>query len=169
PASAGSDLLVRVYVEDVAVDWHERALTDPEIEWGNAFWENVWRSGDCEARRRAAWAALAEQLGTARSAYVAEVLQPLNDADRPAAATAPDAPLPVRPVFPAPPAAAAVRGPRTTVMPDRWIAIGWVAGTRAFTVAGQPITADPLRVGPSPETAGGFDATTLAADPELGW
>lgn len=164
-----SQLLVRVYVEDLAVDWHDKALTDSQLEWGGAFWEQVWRSGPSEARKQAAWAQLTERFGAPRAAYIAEVLQPTNDAARPTTEVKPDAPLPITPVFPPSPDGGPVRGPHTRVMPQRWVAIGWVNGARAFTFTGRPITADPLRVGPSPEAAGGFDATTLADDPDLGW
>lgn len=163
-----AQLLVRVYVEDLAVDWHEPSLTDSETEWGKAFWEQVWRSGPNEARKQAAWGQLTERFGAPRAAYVADVMRPTNDASRPGTEVAADASLSVSPVFPTPPTGPR-RGPQTHVMPDRWVAIGWVDGARAFTYAGRSITSDPLQVGPSPEQSGGFDATTLADHPALGW
>jgi hypothetical protein len=44
-----------------------------------------------------------------------------------------------------------------------------VGNTRVFAFDGRPITRDPLRTGPPTGTTGGFDATTLANDPDLGW
>lgn len=164
--SGTSQLLVRVYVEDLAVDWHEPGLTDSEFEWGRAFWERVWRSGPSDAQRRAAWGQLGERFGAPRAAYIADVLQPTNVGARPTTAGAAGAPSPA---FPDRPKPRAPTGPRTRVMPDRWLAIGWVNGPQAFTFAGRPIARDPLRVGPSPDASAGFDASTLKDDPELGW
>jgi hypothetical protein len=164
----GPKLLVRVYVEDLAVDWHQPGLSSSELEWGRAFWEQVWRSGSNEARRQAAWRQLTERFGAPRAAWIAEALLPTNDAKRPPTEIATDAAIHPTPNFPEAPKPVP-GGARTHVMPDRWIATGWIGNRRAFTYAGRPIARDPLQVGPSTEAARGFDARSLAADPELGW
>ena len=167
--SDGPKLLVRVYVEDLAVDWHQPGLTDSELAFGHAFWEQVWRSGTSVARRQAAWGQLTERFGPPRAAYIAEATHPTNDNQRPQDEIAPDEALDVQPTFPGRPTPTTPGGPRTRLMPDRWIATGWIGTNRAFAFAGRPIARDPLRVGPPTGTAGGFDASTLADDPELGW
>src|SRR6059058_2181057 len=78
--AGGPKLLVRVYVDDLAVDAHEPGLSDLEITWGQHFWEQAWRAGQHQPGtpaapgERAAWDQLASMFGGPRAAYVAEVL-----------------------------------------------------------------------------------------------
>ena len=166
----GAELLVRVYVEDVAVDWHEPELTEAEETLGHRYWEQDWRAGSTEERRIAAWNQLVDHFGAPRAAYIAGIVQPRNAGDRPIDEIAADAELSVAPEFPnLTRHANAWRHPaRTWVMPDRWVASLLVNGERRTYVNPHPIQRDPLIVGPSPD-AGGFDASTLASDPDIGW
>ncbi|WP_141565873.1 hypothetical protein [Citricoccus sp. CH26A] len=161
-------LLVRVYVEDLAVEWHQPGLTESEDAWGRAFWQQVWRSGPNAPRREAAWTQLTERFGPPRAAYIAEALQPTNYASRPGTETGVDDELPILPTFPKTPQTSQARRPQTRVLPDRWIATGWIGDERVFAWSGEQIAEDAVAVGPGSE-ASGFDATTLARDPELAW
>jgi hypothetical protein len=155
-------LLVRVYVDDLAVNTHEQGLTEVERTWGEHFWRQVWRAGKGTPDERAAWDQLAQVLSAPRATYVAEAVQPTNITARPATAnqTAP------APEFPRPPDRVA-QAPRTSVMPDRWIALGYVGTQKVFTFVGREITRDPLIVG-LPRSRG-YDAAGLAKDPDAGW
>ena len=44
-ASDASTLKVRVYPSTVHVDSHEKPLTEEELEWGKAFWAQLWLAG----------------------------------------------------------------------------------------------------------------------------
>src|SRR5947209_15977162 len=60
-ADGSSELRVRVYPDQVHIDSHEPGLTRDEITWGQHFWEQTWRAGNEEERRKAAWRQLADR------------------------------------------------------------------------------------------------------------
>jgi hypothetical protein len=166
------DLLIRIYPDDVHMDTHEPELTAEEITRGQRFWTQVWHAGtgaDGPPREKRAWAMLADSAGAERAAWIARSLEPRNSA---AAASADDAPLPTAPDFPAPPQRETswTRRPYATVMPDRWIALGYGTQGRAFMAVGNVIP-DRLVVGPAPDNdspAQTGDALTLIDD-EMRW
>jgi hypothetical protein len=169
PDAGSTQLLVRVYPDDVHVDSHEPELTEAEETWGKHYWEQTWRAGGDAARERSAWAQLAELFGPARAAHIADAVTPLDPADKPRAPVRPEQRLSPPPRFPEVPRRAGTwtRAPSSYVLPGRWVALGYAAGQRVFTHWGDPIPEGPLAVGPSPET--GFDADGIAADPSVGW
>jgi hypothetical protein len=84
-ADGSSELHVRVYPDKVHIDTHETGLTADELTWGQHFWEQTWRAGNDEERRKAAWRQLADRFDASRAAWISHVLKPLNpEGDRPA-------------------------------------------------------------------------------------
>jgi hypothetical protein len=151
-----SELRIRVYPDQAHIDTHEAALSDDEVRWGRHFWEQFWRAGRDEAAEHRAWQQLADRFDAARAAWIARALQPANEQDRPASPIAPDAPLPVAPVFAAAPSRADAAGgdwqraPLARLMPRRWVALATARGTLLGHAFGSPIERDPA-VGPDPQ------------------
>src|SRR5262245_15080889 len=83
-ADGSAELRVRVYPDKVHIDSHEPGLTADEVIWGQHFWEQTWRAGPDEERRKAAWRQLADRFEPPRAAWIARTLTPLNPGDRPA-------------------------------------------------------------------------------------
>lgn len=132
-----SQLWVRIYPDDLAIETHETPLTSDERTAGETYWRSIWHAD--EAAQKKAWAALVQVSGTARAAWIARSLTPTN------------AP-PAEPVFPP----TALRGAswsqpaRVRVMPDRLIVMTYVGGQRVHIQVGAVIP-DPLIVGPDPQ------------------
>jgi hypothetical protein len=150
----GSRLLkIRLYVDDFHQDAHERGLTEAETVSGQSFWTELWRAGRTPAgaqRRQAAWERLVQRHGPGRSRYLARELEPTNPQARPLDTVKTLSPSEL-PVFPNPPisTAAWTRAAHTTMLPDRWLALGYAAGSRVFAHWGD-IIPRPLATGPSP-------------------
>ena len=131
-------LRVRVWPDAISTSTHDPRLTEQELAAAIRYWSaDVAAAG--EDASRAAWRALADELGATRAAWVARLLTPTNlDALAPG----------VAPAFPTVPMQdeAAPFVPRAGVLPDRWIAIGTRANVRLFEHVGAPIPID-LAVG----------------------
>ena len=96
------ELRVRIYPDQIHVDSHEPALSRDEQQWGQHFWEQIWRAGNDETAERAAWQQLADRFDAQRAAWIARVLAPTNPQDKPTAPVPADKPLAPPPSFPAP-------------------------------------------------------------------
>ncbi|HEU0294577.1 MAG TPA: hypothetical protein VFR47_17690 [Anaerolineales bacterium] len=161
---AGTELLVRIYPDDVHVETHEPELTDEEVQAGQAFWRatlaaDALPEAQRPAARLAAWAQLAGRFTPERAAWVARVLTP----ERPD----PNG----EPAFPETPRRkeAWTRPPQARALPDRWVILGYRGGQRIFAVWGNPVP-DPLPVGLSPEAEIPLPAEgEPAVDPVLRW
>ncbi len=105
-AQGASELWVRIYPDQIAIDSHEPELTDQEITDGTTYWDAVWRAGKPPASLdavKAPWRGLASRYGAPRAAWIALTMTPNNVAQQPAAAT-PDGVDPVpKPDYPQPP------------------------------------------------------------------
>jgi hypothetical protein len=152
--NAGTDLVVRVYPDDIHVDSHEPELTAAELAGGTAYWRAVWGAGSNRARLDAAWTALLGQLKPARAAWAVRALLP--NVPRPAGET------PVDQEQPEPPLATPNSRPgtfnraaRTTLLPERWRIVGLTnEGDEIFYAEGLPIP-DSLDVSFAPRKAAG--------------
>jgi len=129
----GADLLVRIYPDDIHQDAHDRELSGDEIAWGQKFWERRQEAADDEALRRQAWNQLAGRFGPARATWIARETEPTRTPQ---------------------PRERPPRGAHTRVLPDRWVAFGYEAGKRVFTVWGELIP-HPLPTAPVPSATPG--------------
>ena len=131
---AGKRLRVRVWPDAVSTSTHDPRLTQPELEAGQRYWR-AEGAAVTDADRRTAWRELAETVGVTRAAWIARVLTPTNQA-----ALAPG----VAPVFPTV-AMLDEEAPfvaRASVLPDRWMVVGFRDGAKVFEQVG---CADPDR------------------------
>lgn len=75
PAALQSELWVRIFPDDIAIQSHERALTEPEIDHGKQFWGAFAAAGTDDNLRRSAWATLCAQHRPHRAAWIARSSQ----------------------------------------------------------------------------------------------
>jgi len=163
--AGGTDLVVRVYPDDIHVDTHEPELTSGELAAGTAYWQAVWGSGPNQARLDAAWAVILGKLKPQRAAWTVRALMPSVPRptdETPVDQTQPDPPLPSVPTRPS----TFNRPPRTTLLPDHWHVVGLRGEQELFNVDGSPIP-DTLDVSFGPPGTGApasdlpFDAGSL--------
>jgi hypothetical protein len=153
-----SQLWVRIYPDQIAINSHEAELTDQEIADGQTYWIAVWRAGNPPPSLdavKAPWRGLASLYGAQRAAWVALQMTPTNIAQQPAAPT-PDGTDPnPAPVFPAPATRPSSwnKAAIADALPDAWTVVA-VSGTQTLQFRGGPITS-PLSVGITPG-AGAF-------------
>ncbi len=145
---AGSQLWVRIYPDECAVDTFEPELTPAEAEAGRQFWIDFRRAADDDGLQRAAWRAIVAVAGSGRAAWIIERCRPVNIADDPPADAL---------EFPA---AETLIGKETNwskapvvrILPDCFVLIGYTGQAVAFTEIGRPIPS-PLVAGPDPSAA----------------
>lgn len=140
-----TELLVRVFPDDIAVQTHEAMLTDREYPAGAAYWTALATAAD-EDSRRVAWRKLTDAFGANRAAWVALATKPANWGDL---ATVGAAGL----TF-APPAQTKPDGwseaPHARVLPDKLVLMLFRGGTPVYVSdPGNPID-DILAAGPAP-------------------
>ncbi|HEY7145489.1 MAG TPA: hypothetical protein VH637_14695 [Streptosporangiaceae bacterium] len=170
----GSELLVRIYPDQIMVNAHHQELTTAELAAGSAYWDAVWRAGnppqDPDAAR-APWRGLASRYGAPRAAWIVRQSTPVNIGQRPAAPT-PDGQDPVpAPQPPSPPAAGSSwdQPARAALLPAAWTVV-LDDGATSVSHTGSPVTAG-LALSPSPASsslAGGFP-DGLPVDDEMRW
>ena len=154
--TAGStQLLLRVYPDDVHVDAHEEGLTDAERAAGKEYWATVG-AGASAAAADEAWLLLVRRLGPARAAWTREAL-------RPGAAE------------PEHRDHTWSRAAHTTLLPDRFVFSAYIdtegggSGLQlAWREQGEPIP-DLVKIGFPPKEAGGERMDRLPWDVDTKW
>jgi hypothetical protein len=132
----GTDLLLRLYPDDIHLDSHEPALTEEEERRGKEFWAHVAAASagtDRQEQIRQGWQRLTEQFGTTRASWIAHLLDP----SRAETVTRRNDSW--------------TRAPHTQVLPDRWVAIGYRGDAARVTAWGNPIP-ETVAVGPDPRS-----------------
>lgn len=74
-----NQLWVRIYPDDIAINTHERALTDNEISAGQQFWKSWWAASGNEDLEKAAFKNLARMAGIRRAAWIIRSNDPRNE------------------------------------------------------------------------------------------
>jgi len=78
-----TELLVRVFPDDWAVDSFEARQTAREQDLALRYWRRYWQAGGEHAGRLDAWRDLASHVGNGRAAHVADARRPRNPGDEP--------------------------------------------------------------------------------------
>jgi hypothetical protein len=143
-----TELWVRIYPDQIAINAHEPELTAQEIADGQSYWTMLWSGGNPAPSTDAAqapWRGLAAIYGPQRAAWIALQLTPTNPAQQPAApvaagVTPTPAPNPA-PNFPNPPQRASSweQPALADALPDAWIVL-LVSGSQKTSHQGSPIT-----------------------------
>jgi hypothetical protein len=162
------ELWVRIFPDDIAVHTHEPSLTLDEVNTGKIYWREVWlaRHANDQAMEKGAWRALAQAYGGTRAAWVARQMTPVT-------LDVPNADALQFPQFSDEmlKAESWSQSPRSKVMPDRFVVMGFFQGKEVLRQAGEPIP-NPLILGADPQKAdGGFrqENGELFADEEIAW
>lgn len=144
------ELWVRIFPDDIAVHAHEKNLTGDEVEAGKTYWRENWRARHGPAKNRqsiekGAWRVLAQAYGGTRASWIARQTRPVT-------LNTPTVEELQFPEFPPETLKAESwsLAPRSNVMPDRFVVMGFSHGKEVFRKAGNPIP-DPLIVGPDPQ------------------
>ena len=170
-STSGSELLVRIYPDQISVDAHDPQLTSGEIADAEGYWSVVWRAGNPPADDspiKAAWRALVTQYHAPRAAWIVLQTTPINISARPAAPT-PDDTNPVPPPsFPTPPIRTTFlnRAANPVLLPTRWTIVAQHAGG-TIVQRGLPIQRD-LAVTLDP-SGGAFPAGSTVDAGCSGW
>lgn len=145
------ELWVRIFPDDIAVHVHEEALSVGESGDGQSFWREMWGAAqESEENKRhnlelGAWTRLCASYDSRRAGWIARQTRP----------TTLDVPSADDLNFPKVDAEdlkqeSWSRAPRSQVMPDRFVVMGYVGGTQVFRQASEPVP-NPLILGPDPE------------------
>ena len=149
----GDELRIRIIPDTVSVQSAAPA-SEREIEEATDFWM-AYHGATGADQRAAVWRQFVGRLGTNRAGYVARLTRPVAGAGGSLTfpAIAADAPTPGV----------------MSLLPDRWLAFGWVGETFAFQQFGNPVTG-PLAVSPDPTApVTEVGRSGLRIDPATSW
>ncbi len=155
---AVSELWVRIYPDQLAINSFDPALTAQEIADGKTYWDAVWSAGKSPADPesiKAPWRGLASLYGSSRAAWIARAMTPVNVSVLPAAPTPAGSAPSVLPIYPTP-ATRQSSWDKPSVadaLPAAWTVVT-IAGNQTNRYHGAPIIAG-LAIGPTPR-AGAF-------------
>ena len=144
-----TELLVRVFPDEVMIDTHETVLTFGEHDAAKAYWLAI-AVATSETERKQAWRKIADRAGASRAAYAVRVMKPTDWDDL---GTVGAAGL----TFPVPGVLKDDRwteAPRVNVLPDRLVLSLLRGGTVIHRVDGALID-DVVFAGPAPLTSDG--------------
>lgn len=156
-----TELCVRIFPDEIAVNTHEKVLTEREEQRGVAYWKALRAAANEEARKDA-WRSLADKIGANRAAWVALQTKPLNWSTPPPA-TDDDLQFPPHDLTKPDPWSEA---PHTRVLPDRFVLTAYRGSDVAFTHVGAQIS-DVVVLGPAPLEDDGKPSITRTADNRL--
>lgn len=145
----GTDLLVRIYPDDIGQDSLRRELTQIEINWGEAFWQKA-DEAESEEGTKQAWAELAQRFGVERAAWIKEK-------------TRPDGKGPGEPASSAWGSAA-----KAALLPDRWTVFLYKGEKKAMVAYSSPII-DTVATSLSPESGKQLGNSGLFLDEGILW
>ena len=159
-----TELLIRVYPDDIHIDTFEPELTSNEISSGQQFWIHFWCAGNDQQAQLNAWTQLAQLFGINRAAWIVQACEPNNNEHQPTSPVDDPTNLPIQPVFPSvtEKAESWTRAAKVRCMPTRWLACGYRANKRVLFAFSEAVSQD-LDAGPSPSLM----ATTEASDDAL--
>ncbi len=170
-ANKGStELWVRIYPDQIAVDSHEPELTAQELSDGQAYWNAVWLAGNPPPDPdddKAPWRTIAALYTPQRAAWICLQLAPTNLAQQPVAPTPAGAPPNPAPIFPVVPTRnSSWEQPAVAdALPDAWTVV-LVSSGQSSMFRGSPIT-QPLAVSLTPNS-GAFPSGSVV-DANLQW
>lgn len=160
------ELRVRVFPDQIHIDNHETELTEDEVSAGQFYWLTRWNAANTDAEAevgKAAFAELVRRFRPRRAAWIAYAMTPTNVAPPPRQ-TSPAFPDPLRR------ASAWSRAAYATLLPTRWVIVGYVANgngglTQVFRKSGG-LVADRINTGidPRAQALPAVDAEGIAVD-----
>jgi hypothetical protein len=130
-------LWIRIYPDDIHIHSHEPELTAGEIAVAEEYWTAVAEAQGDAAAIDAAWSRLAEAYDPNRAEWIARATRPGADG------------LPRLDEVPRR-EGAWTRAPVARALPERFVALGYVAGQRVFTEWGEQVP-ERVAAGPEPE------------------
>jgi hypothetical protein len=152
-AATGDELRIRIIPDPIAVRSAAPA-SERELAEAYDFWTRYLAAKTPE-QRTATWRRFAGRLGTNRAGYLARLVRP---------SVASDGRPKFPPVTPESPSAGLV-----SLLPDRWMATGWVGEAVAFERFSLPVV-PPLAVSPDPSAATRpVSRSGLEIDPATAW
>ncbi|HEY6155565.1 MAG TPA: hypothetical protein VIW07_17640, partial [Candidatus Udaeobacter sp.] len=139
-----TELWVRVFPDEIAINTHEKLLTEREQTFGMAYWKALRAAKDDDARK-SGWQDLVKRFGANRAAWVALQTKPTNWSDPPPAS---DDALQF-PKFDIAKPDSWTEAPHSRVMPDRFVLMLFRAGKAVHSVVSNQVD-DIVVVGPAP-------------------
>ncbi len=159
PADQPTQLLVRIYPDQIHIQRDVPPLTASEHGLAIDFWNEWTRAGDASARTKA-WRRLTESTGARRARQITNRIRPTMTT-----AGKVEFPAPPRPAPPTPPAPA-----HAALLPRQWVVAGYDrSGNLLFQQESGPVTAN-LATGPT-AAAPTWDiaASGVVVDDGLAW